>query len=238
MSRLIRRVADYTKLKWSIYRYNYGWSDYVFLFDGWVAKCAMAVPIVGYLILFNDSISQHLSFDQLAGENLLRFGLSSTERLKLIYFGLILLGTANICYRVRRPFTFKIGTNQFEYAEDALKHFTPSAYIDIHGVIRHEGHHSLHGKYYDSEYEAFLDLAFGKVTGRLQRDDAAADWTGAKRRYEGLLRSMLLENFLRNNIKRRISLSVCLVLSLMGYLLLFIPSADLFFKVVAASFHW
>jgi hypothetical protein len=107
MKGLIERLFDSLRFKWSIFAYNYCWSDYVFLFDGWVAKCAMAVPVAGYLVLFNDAVSQHLSFNRLADESLLSFGLSSGVRLKLIYFGLILLGTANILYRLRRPFVFK-----------------------------------------------------------------------------------------------------------------------------------
>jgi hypothetical protein len=156
-------------------------------------------------------------------------------RLKLIYFGLIFLGSANILYRIRRPFVFKIGTNQFEYVEIALKHFTVSAYVDIHGLIRYEGHHTLHGKYYDAEYDAFLNLATGEKGERLQRDESTADWTQAKRRDEGLMRSMLIENFYRNNVKRRLSLSCCIFLSLLGYVLLLIPSLDLFVKVLNVS---
>jgi hypothetical protein len=235
MRGLIERSTSYWRMRWSAFDYNYGWSDYLYLFDGWVAKCAMAVPVIGYLILFNDSISQHLSFNKLASENVLGFGLSSGARLKLIYFGLIFLGSANILYRIHRPFVFKIGTNQFEYVENALKHFTVSAYIDIHGLIRHEGHHTLHGKYYDAEYDAFINLALGEKGKRLQRDESTADWTQAKNRYEGLLRSMLIENFYRNNVKRRLSLSCCIFFSLLGYVLLLIPSIDLFVKVLKVS---
>jgi hypothetical protein len=236
MKTFFERGKNYWRAKWGSFTYNYGWSDYVYLFDGWVAKCAMAVPIIGYLILFNDSISQHLSFNKLANENLLGFGLSSGARLKLIYFGLIFLGSANILYRIRRPFVFKVGTDQFEYVEHALKHFTISAYIDIHGRIRYEGHHTLHGKYYDAEYDAFLNLALGQKGQRAQRDESTADWTLAKSRYEGLLRSMLIENFYRSNVKRRLSLSCCLFLSLLGYALLLLPSVDLFVKVFTVSF--
>jgi hypothetical protein len=126
----IERWNSYWRSRRGGFSYNYGWSDYVYLFDGWVAKCAMAVPIVGYLILFNDTISQHISFNKLAGENILGVGLSPVVRLKLIYFGLIFLGSANILYRIRRLFVFKIGTNEFDYVETALTHFTVSAYID------------------------------------------------------------------------------------------------------------
>src|SRR5216683_2628609 len=133
MRGFIERSTSYWRMRWSAFDYNYGWSDYLYLFDGWVAKCAMGVPVIGYLILFNDSISQHLSFNKLASKNVLGFGLSSGARLKLIYFGLIFLGSANILYRIHRPFVFKIGTNQFEYVENALKHFTVSAYMRFSG---------------------------------------------------------------------------------------------------------
>jgi hypothetical protein len=236
MNESLERWKNDWRMRWTTFDYNYGWSSYVFLFDGWIAKCAMAVPVVGYLILFNDSVSQHLSFNELASENVVGFGLSSVVRLKFIYFGLIFLGSANILYRLRRPFIFKIGTNQFEYVENALRHFTASAYIDINGAISHEGRHTPHGDYYDADYDAFLNLALGeKGTGK-QSDESAADWTGAKAKYEGLLRSMLIENFFRNDIKRRLPLTCCLALSLVGYLLLLIPSADLFIKVMTVSF--
>lgn len=196
----------------------------------------MTVPIIGYLILFNDSISQHISFDALVGGNLRDTGLSSGTRLKLIYFGLIFLGSANIVYRLRRPFVMRIGTDQFSYVEKALKHFTVSAYIDMHDVIRHEGHHTLHGKYYDNEYDSFLELALGKKKGLRVRDETTADWNAAKNKHEGLLRSILIENFFRNDIKRRGYLTLCLILSFVGYILLLAPSVDLFTKVLLVTF--
>lgn len=228
------RWINHFELKWSIFRYNYRWSDYVGLFDGWMAKTAMAVPIVGYLILFNDSVSEHLSFNRLARENVAGFGLSPISRLQIIYFALVFLGLANILYRVKRPFVFKVGTNQSTYVDNALRHFTPSAYIDIHGAIRHEGHFTLHGKYYDAEYAAFLEEALGREEND-PRGESTGDWTAAKNKYESLLRSMLIENFFRNDIKRRYSLTACIFLALVGYGLLLVPSADLFLKVLAVT---
>jgi hypothetical protein len=172
------------------------------------------------------------SENKIASANTL--GLSSINRLKLIYFGLIFLRSANILYRLRRPFVFRLGKNQFTYVENALRHFTASAYIDIHGTIRHEGHLTLHGKYYDSEYESFLNDALGR-----EREDplgeAPGDWTAAKNKYESLLRSMLIENFFRNDVKRRYSLTACIFLAFIGYFSLLVPSADLFLKVLAVS---
>ncbi len=221
---------DYWRLKWDVFHYNFGWSDWVWCLDGWIARCSMAVPVVGYLILFNDSVSQHLSFKELAGEDQLSvFSLTAPARLKLIYFGLIFLGTANILYRLRRPFVFRIGTNQFDYVERALEHFTVQNYIDADGAIKSEGHHTVGGGDYSrAEFQTFLDLATGNTV-------TPADWSTAKSRFEGLLRTILIETFSRNNVKRRLALTCCLLLALCGYFLLLIPSADLFVKVIRVT---
>ncbi len=67
--KIIDQWISYIQMRSRIFSYNYGWSKYVVLFDGWIAKCAMAVPFIGYLIIFNDSVSQHLSFNNLAHED-------------------------------------------------------------------------------------------------------------------------------------------------------------------------
>lgn len=230
----VRDIFNLVRMGWQHFIYNYSWSDYVVLFDGWVARCAVTVPIVGYLILFNDSISEHLSFNKLAHENLISFGLSSATRLKLIYFGLILLGAANLLYRWRSPFVFKIGRNEADYVENALRRFTAYTYVTIHERIRMGGHKTLHGKYDDAEYESFLDEALGRESGD-PKGESIGDWTAAKNKYENLLRSMLIENFFRNDIRKRFSLTACVVLSLLGYSFLLLPSFDLFAKVLVVS---
>lgn len=225
-------MLDRLRMKWQTFIYNYQWSDYIPLFDGWIAKCSMAVPIVGYLILFNDSVSQHIAFNKLASEQLLSFGISSGARLKFIYFGLLALGASNILYRIRRPYALKIGKNQFEYVETALRHFTVDDYIQLNGEIKSSGFdpYTQYGKYHDAEFDAFLKMSIGENYGK---DADTTHWAEAKRKFEGLLRSMLIETFFRQKIRRRYSLTFCIVLSLIGYFLLLIPSADLFLKVVS-----
>jgi hypothetical protein len=224
------------KLWCQTFSYNYSWSDYVGYIDGWIPKLALSVPILGYLILFNDSVSEILSFKYLAKEEAISFGLEGATRLRLLYFGLIFLGVSNFIYRIKKPYIFKFGTNLIDYTKNCLYIFTLGDYINIHGTIRHEGHLTLSGKYYDSEWEGFLEAAknTGEGTEKVVRD---GDWESAKNKYGALLRDMLRENFFRNEIKGRIPLSVCLVLSTTGYLLLAIPSLDLFIKVIISSFN-
>ncbi len=197
----------------------------------------MAVPIVGYLILFNDSIASHLSFQHLAAENTSAFGLSGGARLKLIYVGLIFLGLANLLYRWQRPYVLKLADNEFDFVNVGLSNFSVSTYIDFHGRIRHSDFdpYTRHGKYYDSEWEEFLTSALGpKVDDeRIGRDSTKAHWVEAKQKHESLLRSILTETFFRDSTRlRRGWLILCILVAVIGYCLLAVPSADLFIKVM------
>ena len=105
----------------------------------------------------------------------------------------------------------------------------------MHGTIRDEGHLTLRGKYYDNEWEGFLDAAknTGEGTEKVQRD---GDWEGAKSKYGWLLRGILAENIFRYDTGKRFWLSLCLALSTIGYFLMLAPSVDLFIKVCISTF--
>lgn len=94
---------------------------------------------------------------------------------------------------------------------------------------------TLDGKYYDSEWDGFAEAARdpGEGTDRVERNGS---WDEAQSRYGSLLRSILRETFFRGDTQRRLWLSICVVLSTVGYLLLAVPSIDLFVKVVLSSF--
>ena len=220
---------------WQTFSYNYCWSDYVAYIDGWIPKLALSVPIIGYLILFNDKISELLVFKELANEEIIQFGLSGIERLRIIYFGLIFLGISNLIYLLKKPYQFKHGKNLADYTRTGLELFTLGDYIQIHGTIRHEGHLTLHGKYYDSEWDGFLEVSknTGEGTEKITRD---GDWEGAKSKYGGLLRGLLAENYFRYDTKRRFWLSLCLIATTLGYFLMLVPSFDLFMKVCISTF--
>ena len=76
--------------------YNFAWPEYVGLFDGWVARCAVAVPLLGYAIIYNDTVASYFEFTRLAGTSPSPFGLSPIMKLKLTYFGLVILGASNV----------------------------------------------------------------------------------------------------------------------------------------------
>lgn len=222
------------KTWWGTFIYNYQWSNYVSYIDGWIPKLALTVPILGYLILFNDRASELIEFNQLAGEQIDGIGLEGVQRLRLLYFGLIFLGLSNFIYRVRKPYQFRFGTNFVDYSRTCLDIFTISDYINLHGSIREEGHISVRGKYYDSEWEGFLDAASntGEGTENVERD---GNWEESKRIYGSLLRDILYEAFLRCDRGRRGWLTSCLAISTLGYIFLLLPSLDLFIRVIVSS---
>ena len=89
---------------WHGFAYNLRWSDYVWLLNGRITKLTIMIPLIGYLLLFNDLVAQHISFENSTHSDAQMFGLSATTRLRLLYVGLVLLGAANAAYFMFRPF--------------------------------------------------------------------------------------------------------------------------------------
>jgi len=220
---------------WSTFAYNYAWSDWTTYIDGWIPRFCFFIPIIGYLILFNDQVVGMMEFYKLTHEPSIEWGLTTSARLRFIYYALFFLGISNLIFRIKKPYAFRFGKNVTDYTRNALELFTLGDYVQIHSTIRNEGHLTLDGKYYDSEWDGFKVVArnFGEGTENVKR---TGNWEEAKRQYGNLLRSMLRENFFRSDIQGRVSLSVCLFLSTVGYIFLAIPSVDLFVKVTANTF--
>ncbi len=224
-------MLDFLKLKYRHFLFTFGWSDWVNFIDGWIPKFALFVPIIGYIILFNDTVTDALIFKNITDDKHIDWGLSVKDRLRFLYFGLIFLGLSNFIYRLKKPYQFRFGTNMVDYTRTCLEILTLTDYMDIHSKIRSNGHYTLTGKYYDSEWDGFLTLARneGEGTNRVVRN---GNWELAKSQYGSLLRGMLRENFFRYNVSRRKWLSLCVFLSSCGYLFLIIPSFDIFIKVL------
>ena len=209
-------------MKWEIYKYNFRWSDWVSYIDGWIPKVSLSVPIIGYLLLFNDSISEHLIFNTLANEDIQNFGLGGIERLRLIYYGMFLLGISNFIYKLKKPHIFRFGTNITDYTKNCLDTFNYDRFFSMHEIIQRDGHFTLDGKYDTKEWDVFTAHS--------------SNWEVSKNQYGGLLRSILSEHFFRSDIKRKNWLSICVIMSTLGYLLLAIPSLDIFIKVFITTF--
>jgi hypothetical protein len=147
---------------------------------------------------------------------------------------MISLGAANALYFLRRPYAIKLGKDEFSYIQKALEHFTVSTYLEINSEIRNDEYdaRTREGKYYDSDFDDFYYAATGRRRGSPSNDVQQYHYVRAKQAFESLLRSMLTEYYFRRKTARRVSLTICIALALVGYGFLAIPSIDLFLKVM------
>ena len=233
-------MLDKVRSNWHAFAYNFQWGDYGYVFIGVLPRISILIPLFGYLALFNDGVLQRLEFDYLtAGSTGL---LPNSLRVRLTYFGLVSLGIGAAIYYWRRPYVVRLGADFWEYRRRMMEIASPSMFIQMHGHIRQEDRdpYTQGGKYYDSEYEDFLKLATGSEQGgRIEeayetRD--AAIWPDALQRYEPLLTGMLEETYFREGRKRRFELGAALFLAGLGYLMMLIPSVELFVRVLVATF--
>jgi len=229
----IYNMINNIKLKWTTFEYNFGWPNYIWLFDSWLAKAAIGIPIVGYLILFNDSVAGHLTFEKLTHGSVDWSLVPQHYRLRLVYFGLVFLGIANFLYIARRPYVMKLGTSEWKYISHLLERATLHDFIQLNGAIKNgDANITVHGKYYDAEWDAFLVQSGGK--GKVAA--FTPNFNQAKLTHESLLKSILIETYARESRKRRFSLCAAIFFGLLGLFLLMIPSLDLFIRVLSVIF--
>lgn len=228
-------IFDKIGSKWDTFIYNYSWSYWIGYIDGWIPKLSFTVPLVAYLLLFNDYVVQNLEFSTMLSPETLNDGLNSSERLRFIYFGLIFLGISNFIFRVTKPKFLNYGTNLIDYTKTCIDTFTFERFLNLHREIKDSIHITLEGKYDTERWNEFEKIAVNKE-GIYDLNVETADWEKAKLKYGSLLRSILYEIYFRRNIQKRHWLTLCVFLSTFGYILLLIPSFDIFIRITKSTF--
>lgn len=188
----------------------------------------MFVPLLGYLILFNDGLSDHLQFRNLISNPVSYQGIEEGVRLRLVYFGLIFLGVSNFVYRLRKPRSLLIGHSASEYIKNCFDFYTYSDYEDVHARIYDSKNKIIYGPTFDQLWSDFVQDA-----KRISEDGIT--WDSHKAKHGSFMRSLLKSDFHGYDRRYRKSLMSCLILTSAGYILLSIPSIDLFLKVLLAT---
>ncbi|MDU8926317.1 hypothetical protein RXV86_02870 [Alisedimentitalea sp. MJ-SS2] len=237
-------MFEWIKLRWSVFSYNFTWDDYSEFLNGYAAKASFLVPIIGYAVLFNDYVTDHLEFENLTNEVKTTFFLDSESRVRFIFFGFLLLAAANTFYRIFRPYAIKVSETSQGYADYFLKYGTAGTFLRLHQEIHHSKFDPLtiDGKYYTDDWDLFWQEASWAGSGKneLIKEDRNQKLVGydrvnfseAKKRHENVLLSILRETYFRESRKRRPLLVICLTFATVGYLLLLIPSIDLLLRVL------
>ncbi len=224
------------------------WFDYVnwqrlkpFL-NGHLAKIAPIVPLIGYVLLFNDTISKNLSFESLTGGAGTAF-FSSIARLQLIYFGLIFVGVASFIFFVKCPQTIILADDEFHYREYVFKNYSVLElfllfrFVEEKTVFASDDETNFDR---DSLYE-FIDRALPEETepvSALSDEEIWFELRNVRNRETAISRSsefltaVLNRHYVYQKTRRRMSAATASILLLTGTLMLALPSLDVFISVI------
>ena len=99
-------------------RRRLNWARLCMALDTRASQVLVAIPIVGYILIFNDQISSFFEFDRITNGGTLIF--STLERLRLLYFGLIILGGATLWLRLRCPTEILENPSKSDFVREKL----------------------------------------------------------------------------------------------------------------------
>ena len=114
-----------------------------------LSRATIAIPIVGYLIVFNDTVFETISFESITNSHgTLIF--SPRTRLQLIYFGLLIIASSTIWFRYRSPAQVLLAADVFGYQRTAFEDYSIYEFVQI--FFRLERDHGF-GKFDDTQFD-------------------------------------------------------------------------------------
>lgn len=98
-----------------------------------VSKLTVIIPVIGYLIIFNENIAQYLTikFPSLVNSNPFEF-----SPIYYTYFGLLLFSIATILFNITCPETISSSKDQFDFIEKEYSYISRSNYEKIDKKIK------------------------------------------------------------------------------------------------------
>lgn len=218
------------------------WSTLKGVFSSPISKSAIVVPFVGYLILFNDSVAQALSFKEITNAASTMW-LSSKTRLQLVYFGLLFLAIATIWYRSRCPIPVKQAGNNFDYRAFAFENFSISDFLLVFSRLENSRGYGLYDdtQFDRDHFHKFIDASMPDEPSSdlFTNEDLwfalanVTDRDGAIRNSKEFLCNLLDANYDYAKHSRRKELLLLTSVTAFGFIFLAIPSIDVFLSVVS-----
>ncbi|MDO6522425.1 hypothetical protein Q4578_12555 [Shimia thalassica] len=185
------------------------------------------VPVVGYLIIFNDGLSDTLSFDKIAGfENGSEspFFLETLTKLRLTFFGCILIFFSNIAFKFAAPKVLETANNDLQFSARVINDYSLEEFKSLELSISEDCSKFRSPLICESEeYLHFLGKA--QLNGYTSRKFAL------ETRHD-YVRGLAREWWWRQMHSREISRYFIFLFCVLGYLFLAIPSLDIFQAVM------
>lgn len=104
-------------------------------------KLVLLIPVFGYLLLFNDSFVEALAFNRIAGVSADQpspFFLGSVAKLRLAFFGSLILLGANMLFKLFAPIELQQAKTEIAYAELVVSAFSREEVIAIETEVLSE----------------------------------------------------------------------------------------------------
>ncbi len=177
----------------------------------WVVKATILLPVIGYLILFNAEIIRYLKLSsEITGTT---NDATISWRLLAVYFGLLAIAVASVLYSWRCPILVKRYGRAADYVTAEAESIGEIALADLEEALRVN---------HPKEYAQLRDV----VDRRSTRISASTD--------EAIIRANTIDImqrvYLMANVSRPTLRRAIFVLFARGFLILLIPSLDVFVR--------
>ena len=119
-------------------RYFFQWPFLEQLANNQVGRLVSAIPIVGYLILFNDQFANAVSFHSIAGsshENQSLFWFNSIFKLRSAFIGSLLILFANILFAAFAPKVLKASKDDLQFSERVFESYSKDEIVQIESEV-------------------------------------------------------------------------------------------------------
>lgn len=213
----------------------YSWDRFSVLFDGWISRSSIFVPIIGYMILFNDFVAEYFTFKLITSQNEGLFMLDQGLRLRLAYFGMIGLGISSLAYFALRPWALTYGTTENEFKNNAFERFSVNDYLLCKEIALKNNDPSFVDRPFDEIWDQFA-RAVEEYVNQNKKDQSMRQWVNVRNQYNVFLMSLLEHVFYIETRRRLFFLTICIFLSSFGYAILGLISLDLFQAVFRSTF--
>ena len=181
------------------------------------------IPVAGYLILFNDEIASLASFDDLAGVvegQTSPFIISGLIKLRMVFFGSLLVLCSFSIYRLFRPNELELSSNDLEFSELVRTRYGVNEIAEMEKQI--------HSEYWTKRTNAFwLPQGLRRAQKCLvsgYRQDARSSMFSKHGDYIGFLARERWFGMMHTHRVARVSSAM---LGVLGYLSLAFPTFDI-----------
>ncbi len=200
------------------------WNSLENLADNQISKVVGLIPIAGYLIIFNDSLVETLSFNAIVGHrtNLdSPFLLESVSKLRLTFFGSILLFLGNRLFVLMSPKVLTICKDDFHFADRVCESYSLREIQSLENSVFEKNYRQRTPLLVEDEQNSsFLKSDRRPARGHRNKKHLF-------REYSEYVRAVSREWWVGQMHTGWLARRLVFVLCLLGYLMLALPALDI-----------